>query len=537
MKPWPLLLLVIGLTAAQLYGQAEVRSEKNWEVSGVVRAKSGALRDLYMSIIGPEIPNRPVRTDASGKYRVTGVLPGTYTISMQQPDDESAARPRTITLAPGDRIENFDFVVREGASVSGKVTDRSGRPVSGIVVVAYLRWQMRGQPRVSMKGGGITDDRGGYRIGNLPDGTYLVAAAPTLRKPLRPDERQAKPAGPLASVYPSATFAPGSRNLASAVPITARSGTEYTSADIVLEREPAYCVFFRPNGIALSAGGDVQIAVTLTEWLGTQGPSIVTGTAQLGRETQICGVPEGEYQLSLVAYSKRPMKGLGYGRQTVVVTNRHVELGAIEPSGMLPLTGNVTVRGAGKDSPIPQGLRISLQLLNRGLLPSDVLEGEVREDGTFALAGVYADTYGLRVDNLPKGYYVAEARQAGKDVLSPGVSPGDAPVRIVLAPDGPVISGRVLSPEGDPVVPPDVPVLLLSKSGEAIHSANADQSGFYRFPSGIAPGDYRIAAFSELPEASHWSPEMARQYESRLMEIRLNPHEVKTLDLICPKDK
>lgn len=535
MKPYLLLLVAFLLVVPGLGAQPQnISAEKDWEVSGVVRTKAGPLKDLYMSMVGPETQKRPVRTDSAGKYRFTGTLPGTYTISMQKPQDASAASPRTITVAPGDRVEGFDFVVPEGAVIAGKVMDRSGRPVAGMVVVAYLRWQSHGRLRLSEKGGAVADDKGEYRIAHLPDGIYVIAAVPLMRKPLRPVERKSKTLGPLPPAYPSVTFAPSGRNLADAAPISARNGSEFTNADIVMEKAPVYCVSFRPT--APSAEG-AEFAVTLVEWVGTRGPSMVGGGSVQsgGRDTQICGMPEGEYQLGLVAYSKQPMKGLGYSNQTVIVPRRDLELGPIEAAGLLSLKGKLRVRGGNKDAPLPAGIRVSLELLNRGLLPSDVLEGAVREDGGFELLQVYADTYGLRLDNLPKGYYIAKALQAGQDGLSVGVKPGDQPVEIELGSDGPVLSGRVLSAGDDPRPLSDVPVLLLSEKNGVMQAASTDQTGVYTFACGVPPGSYRLTALPELAEPSYWTPEMSRQYGNRLVGVRLEAKENKILDLIAPR--
>lgn len=540
MKSQPFLLVLSLLVAFHLAAQpgnvGNISVENGWVVSGVVRTKAGPLKDLYMSIAGPEVQQRPIRTDSAGRYRFTGSIPGTYTISMQKPEDASAAKPRTITVAAGDRVEAFDFVVPEGAVIAGKVMDRSGRPVAGMVVVAYLRWQSQGRLRLSEKGGAVADDKGEYRIAHLPDGIYVIAAVPLMRKPLRPVERKSKTLGPLPPAYPSVTFAPSGRNVADAAPIFARSGAEFTNADIVMEKVPVYCVSFRPT--APSAEG-AQFAVTLVEWVGTRGPSMVGGgSVQSGdRDTQICGMPEGEYQLGLVAYSKQPMKGLGYSNQTVIVPRRDLELGPIEAAGLLSLKGKLRVREADRDAPLPEGIRVSLELLNRGLLPSDVLEGFVREDGGFELLQVYADTYGLRLDSLPKGYYIVKALQAGQDVLSAGMKPGDQPVEIELALDGPVLTGRVLSAGDDPRPLPDVPVLLLSGKNDVIQAGSTDQSGVYTFTSGVPPGTYRLTALPELAEPSYWTPGMSQQYGNRLVGIRLQANENKILDLIAPQSQ
>lgn len=530
-------LFLAASLAAQPKGAETKPGAPAWEVSGVVRASSGPIKGLYMSITGPEIPNRPVQTDSTGRYRFIGTAPGTYTISMQKPEDASAARPRTITVKLGERIEGVDFVTPEGAVIAGKVTDRAGRPVSGVVIVAYLRWQVHGRIRLSEKGGAISDDNGEYRIGHLSEGTYVIGAVPFLRNPLRPMARKSKAGAPLAPAYPPVTFAPRGRNIADASPVLVRSGSEFTGADIVMEKEPVYCVFFQPAAPATPSGIRTQLAVTLEEWVGARGPSLAGGGSLPSDdgEIQICGLPEGEYRLGLVAYTRQPMKGIGYHAQTVIVPRRDLDLGPVEAVGPSSLKGKIRLRGGSADASIPEGIRISLELQNRGLLPSDVLDGLVNTDGTFELSNVYADRYGLKLANLPKGFYVAKAMQAGQDILTAGLQPGGQPVDIELASDGPSVSGRVLSTDSTPQPLADVPVLLLSDKNEVVQAGSSDQSGVYRFSSGIAPGSYRLSAVPELAEPSHWTSEMAHQNDARAARVRLEAKESKAVDLTAQR--
>ncbi len=532
-------LLGASSLAAQPRGAEAAGGAPGWTVSGVVRTRSGPIQGLYMSIAGPEVPHRSVQTDSTGRYRFSGTAPGTYTISMQKPEDASAARPRTITVKPGDRIEGVDFMTPEGAAIAGKVTDRAGRPVSGMVIVAYLRWRAQGRIRLSEKGGAVTDDKGEYRIGHLSDGTYLIGAVPYLRNPLRPAARKSKAGAPPAPAYPPVTFAPRGRKIADAFPVQVRSGSEFTTADIVMEKEPVYCIFFQPAAPMAPSGISTQLAVTLVEWVGARGPSLAGGGSLPSddRDIQICGVPEGEYQLGLAAFTRQPMKGVGYGTQTVTVPPRNLDLGPVEASGLASLKGKIRLRGGGTEAPIPEGIRISLELLNRGLLPSDVLEGLVNPDGTFELSNVYADRYGLKLENLPKGFYVSKAMQAGQDILTAGLRPGDQPLDIELASDGPSISGRVLSTNNTPQPLADVPVLLLSDKNEVVQSGSSDQSGVYRFASGIAPGNYRLSAVPELAEPTYWTPEMSRQNGAQEVRVRLEAKESKALDLTVQQER
>lgn len=530
-KTWIFILLLPGLSAQQ-QGNADRASDRGWNVSGVVRSESGPLAGVSVSIRGPEIRIPPVQTDSVGKYRFSGTVPGTYTIRVQKPEDAGEPRPRAITLAAGERVEDIDFFSAKGSSISGRLSDRSGRPVSGMTVVAYARWDAYGRLRLAQKGGAITDNNGDYRIAHLPDGTYLLAAVPVINSPLRATERAPVVPDALPRSYPPMTFAPSGRSASSAASIEAQNGADISNINIVVEKEPVYCVFFRPSVALLGLDETPQVSAMLIEGPGARGPKAGGGPLPPNRDAQICGIPAGDYTLGLAAYSRSPLKGLGFGSTVVVVSGRHLELGALEVIGHRALKGKLTVRRGDRKAELPEGIRISLDLLNRDLLPSDSLQGKVQSDGTFELPRVYPDTYGLTVENLPRGHYVASVRQGGLDVSAVGVTPGDAMVEIEVASDGPSLGGRVLTPGKNPKPVPQAAVVLVSEQDNIVQSAQADQHGRYTFWAGVPPGNYRLVALPDAATPSFWSPQLSAQHDSHTTKVRLLPFDQKTFDLI-----
>lgn len=506
-------------------------AEPGWEVSGVVKTESGPLKDWWISIRGPEEQARPTKTDSQGRYTFKGSLPGTYTIRVEKPEDASEPRSRTLTLAPGDRLTGVDLVIPKGASISGKVLDRSGRPISGIVVFAYVRSHELGHMRLFEKGGALTDDRGEYRIAHLPDAAYLVAALPVIRKPLRTAKRGPEPAAPLPPAYPPITFAPSGRSQSAAAVVEVQGGEERRGVDITLEKEPVYCIYFKPGSALPQADAGMLSEAFLDEWLETRGPRVGGGSIPLGQDTQICGVPEGDYRLGLLGYTKSPSKGLGYIQAPVLVSQRHTEVGPVDLLGFESLTGTVVVRGAKPGDPLPEGIRLILPFRNRSLLPSDTFAGKVASDGTIHLAKVYQDTYGLTFENLPKGHYLVKSTQNGRDTTLEGVRPGAGPLQIELASDGPILTGKVLTAGNEPSPVSEVTVFLTTKDGTAIRIAQSDQSGTYTFDSAVAPGDYRIVAVPDLPDSQRRDPTIAQRFLANAVDLQLDAGERKALDL------
>jgi hypothetical protein len=126
--------------------------------------------------VTPPVPNplvanpqvRPVLTDEDGRFEIE--LPGPsaelivakagYTSIVVTPD--KSPRP----------ARELDIRLARGAALSGRVVEPGGAPATGARVMA--RWLEDPHPTTTFEA--ETDERGEYRIGGLPAGTYLMAA-------------------------------------------------------------------------------------------------------------------------------------------------------------------------------------------------------------------------------------------------------------------------------------------------------------------------------------------------------------------------
>ncbi len=510
-------------------------AKKEWEISGVVRSGDTALKGVYVVISGPQMPYGSMRTDGAGRYRFTGTLPGTYTVRMQKPDDASEARPRTVTVGKGTKLDGVDFNVPKGAVIAGRVVDESGRAVPGMVVMAYKGREAAGRKRLTVMSGAVSNDRGEFRIAHLPPGRFRVAAVPVVRKPLRLAERQSE-APQLAPAYAPVTFAPGVREWGGAAVFEVAAGEVRQGADIVMKKEPVYCMFLTPRVAGGVEAAGLVVGVTVMELVGGAiGPQVGGGRAKAGDEAQLCGLPEGDYSVMVFAYSREPMKGYGMGMAEVRVGKKHEQIGVVEAMGVRDVVGRVRVRGAKEGETLAEGMRISMALWNRGLVPSDRLSGRVETDGRFTLESVYPDTYGFKLENLPRKHYVASVRQGGQDVETGGVRPGPVAVEIELERDGPVVTGQVTTGGERPVAVVGATVLLVPEGEGQVVGAQSDQDGVYRFESGVAAGEYRIVAVEDEVETAWGARESARKYEGAAVRLKLDRGQEMKLDLVVLK--
>jgi len=145
----------------------------------------GGVRMMVMG--GPGGPNGgPV--DSNGKFTLTGITPGRYTVMANFSSPEATwtlksamfkghdALDLPFDVAPNDEIDNAVITFTDQTqTVSGKLADVAGRPAPDFTIVVFPEektlWTSARRIRTARPG---TDGR--YTIADLPSGTYRIAA-------------------------------------------------------------------------------------------------------------------------------------------------------------------------------------------------------------------------------------------------------------------------------------------------------------------------------------------------------------------------
>jgi uncharacterized membrane protein len=117
-------------------------------------------------IVGAAVSDgtRTATTDATGKYTIANVPPGTYQVVASKEGYESSSR--TVSVLQGaTAIANFSLsqIILPG-SITGSVIDAKGSPIVGAAVTDGTRTA-------------TTDASGKYTIADVPLGTYQVVAS------------------------------------------------------------------------------------------------------------------------------------------------------------------------------------------------------------------------------------------------------------------------------------------------------------------------------------------------------------------------
>jgi 5-hydroxyisourate hydrolase-like protein (transthyretin family) len=209
--------LLSAAAGATIYGQIkrEITSKKDSSPIGA---------DVAVKIEGDGL-RREVQTDPHGHYRVSGLPPGKFKITLQLPDALTAHQPeREVTVA--DRgCASVVFYIIDNGRLSGRVFDAEAQPVARIAVSLMDPSDSKAD-FVKLD---RTDDEGRFSFSAVPAGRYLIAVN---------FNRFPDPSDPT-NAYPPA-FYPGVVDQPSAEVITLKVGEKRTDLDIrVPSRLPA----------------------------------------------------------------------------------------------------------------------------------------------------------------------------------------------------------------------------------------------------------------------------------------------------------
>ena len=97
--------------------------------------------------------NRAATTDADGRYEVSNLPAGRYSIfvsrngyvSLQFGQQRPFEPGRPLDLGEGQLMDRIDFALPRGSVIAGRVTDELGEPMAGVRVQA-MRYPVPSRP-------------------------------------------------------------------------------------------------------------------------------------------------------------------------------------------------------------------------------------------------------------------------------------------------------------------------------------------------------------------------------------------------------
>jgi len=519
----------------------------------VVKEPSGEpLKKAIIELIGHdqgEGGNYTATSDPEGHYKISGILPGRYSLFVERTGyievDKKRRRAEGIALSleAGQELKDQVLHMLPAAIIAGRVLDEDGDPMSKVEVTVLRRKIAAGHSSFEPNGQAETNDLGEYRIGGLMAGKYYVVATPMPSfQSLVPaqkspeDPAAATPAPDMAYIT---TYYPNTPDRTQAAAIELHAGDDMP-VDFSLTR--THTVLIRGTFAGLAAGEKAMVMLR-----GEDSHGMFTA-AEVGKDGtfEVPHLAPGSY--SLIATTET-----GSSRQ---VAHRKVEVADTDMDGLrlVPLPcaivrGRVHVSGKGPKIDLSL-LFVHLQKSNGEDDVSDALTftadgsmaspgtARVKADGSFELKNVLPGTYSVEVTGDAKAMndsFVESVTAGTKDVTESGLSVGGGTIAIDVADslESGALEGSVTNDKNEPVanaVVVAVPESRFRKQGNRYQRVTTDQAGRFSMR-GLRPGEYKLFAWEVMEEDEFFDPEYLKSYEDRGTAIHLEKSAHKTAPL------
>jgi len=449
----------------------------------------------------------------------------------------------TITISAGQKMADMRVPLMPTGAISGRIFDRNGSPFPNVQVQALKYVYEDGRRVLSTVKAMVTDDQGEYRLFWLQPGDYLVMAKPlrgavpdTLMMPspsgglgTRPIE---SPTGaPIFSSDDAASvpfYFPGKLTPQSGSVIHVKPGDDLQGMNIAIQAMPARrvrgFVTNLPSNLppSLEDGGTVfsQVRVrlsprTIPEFDRDSDP-IGPGTS-VNRKTgafEIPGVTPGSYYLfASLSVSGNAALYL-HARIPVEVGNDDLKDIAIQLEPDFDVPVHTTIAGRPENSVAPElaGLRVRLNSGNAAQ------RAPQQPAGSFVFRQLRPVDDRITVDQLPEGGYVQSIRMGATNILTDGFHidrPSSDAIEIVIGLNAGSVNGTVATDSTKPIENTTVALVPSTSDRRDLYkTATTDAAGRFSL-TGIAPGDYLLFAWSDVPNGAWQDPEFIKQYEDR----------------------
>ncbi|PYR90959.1 MAG: hypothetical protein DMF84_18570 [Acidobacteria bacterium] len=519
---------------------------------------------------------RATTTDEQGRFRITDLMGGSYTITASRTGFVDAVygqrrplQPGTaIQLADGQQIATIDLRLVRGGVITGRVLDEDGEPLARALVTVQRYQYIRGERQLSAAGGGQSDDRGQYRVFGLPPGEYYVSAdagglAQAFGRGLQqlagaigggPDGRGgragffgAPPPDDPEPVGYAPTYYPGVVSTAEATKITVGAGQEVSGMDFQVQLVATATI----SGIVVGADGGVPVLLVPQDGGGMLRGQILRGSARADGVFSIANVPPGRY--TAIARSGGGIFASGgdtlrVGTQSINVAGQNIAGVTIALQPAVTLSGNITIESSGTPAPTDYS-SFRIDVPDQDPLP--FAGGSGGRGGGPNASGGRADTNGAFtvLNLLPGRHYVRVSGNglwtlksvsvAGRDVTDEAIelrSGHDVDnVTIVMTDRSTEISGAVRDATGTDVAAMAVIAFSIDQQqwqphSRSIQAVRTGQDGTYRLR-GLPPGDYRIIATEDVEQGEWLDPAFLERVLPSSEKISLTDGEKKTHDL------
>jgi protocatechuate 3,4-dioxygenase beta subunit len=529
----------------------------------IVKAGSGeALSKATVTLqrsAGPAGPRgggiAAVTTDADGSFTFGDIQPGQYRIIAERDGyirQEFGQRSYTgvgtaITAGAGQNLTNINFQLVPAGTIAGRILDEDGEPLAGVQVQA-LTYVYDNGSRVLAPGGRQvqTNDLGEYRLYWLTPGAYVVSATVMRGRGRRPGTRVVN----TEETYAPGYF-PGVIEPENATAIQVPPAAELRGIDFVLRPVSTLTVRGRVvspvSPVAAPPRGQPQ---------GPAGPrgQIRQGAQNVRTSIQVVLLragsrerngrpvnPDGSFEISnvvpgtytLLALQRQEERQFS-ARTRIEVTDRDIDNVNLALSPGVDVPGQIYIDGTPPAQFQMDRLRIGL--ISAEDIPVGNSNTQVKADGTFLLSNVSPITYRVNIAGLPADAYAIAGRYGSADALNDPlqIDGGQVlPLQLQIGFSGGRIDGQVTDNRDQPFPGAScvlIPVAPRQNRLDLYKTAATDQFGRFTF-AGIAPGDYKVYAWEDIPRGAHLDPLYISRFEDRGRPVRVEKSAAVTLQI------
>ena len=482
------------------------------------------------------------QTDDLGQFRIAGIAPGQYAVSLgamftcadngckvveaagtevevrageeaaviltsQAVDRIPNGQTRVVIPAPPNAMPIAPFQASIRGAITGAVVDEAGEPIEGLTVRALRAKTIDGRtmleplPPSSTR---RTDDRGRYRLFGLLPGTYYVVASDP--------PAVVSPGGQPLHVSPH-VFYPGRPSAGEALSLRVDGGAEVAGIDLAFAPYRGATVTGQAHastgrlvsGIAILAG-------SARSWAPSPEPR---ATAVKDGKFEFLHVPPGDYAVQVIGWRTWEVSE-EFGVTLVNVSGDARTPVAVTTSPPWRITGRIRFEGAQSEAAL-ESVALRSLIADADLTPALPVEPaltervEIRRDGTFTMSGLL----GTRrfTATAPPGWWLEAVTIDGMNAADEpfAFGPGGglrSNVEVVFARGAASVTGRVLDAGGERMAGAHVLVLpsdaarLYSRSRYVGHAVSNTEGRFAI--EDLPPGEYSVVAVDGVLIEGDW---------------------------------
>lgn len=435
-----------------------------------------------------------------------------------------------LKIGAGERMRDITLKLFPAATISGRIIDSEGDPITGAAVNLWAQ-RRRGKLPFSKSDESTSNSNGEYRFDGLLPGVYYVSAESEASEAMTYAVRQVPvdSSGKATRIHDLTTFYPAALSLSDAQSMTVGSGDELADVDIHIQRGLTPSVKGRIAGFIRSSGYELSAdAQTGLEWAWASAKILPDGSFVFE------ALPPGKHKLVLLQHGPNGPQEMGFTE--IDLANEDLTGVVVRPFKQARVSVQVALEGE-RDKLLTSGT-VSLIPVDETTGASSGYQQYRPENGTYIIDGVSPGRYRIWFNNA-REYYLKSV-QSGSQSVDPGsIVVGDGAtldLRMLFSGNVASIAGNVDVSPGDSNGP--IQVWLAAEEPSAEFDKYRVELDQYRHFSieRMRPGKYLAFAVAD-DDFSVWdNPDFITLLKNEGTELELHESEHATVHLkLIPK--